>query len=141
MNTRAREISLKTLIAIFKHPASDINIAINESLRVCKEELNVKFIPIDKQNPRIVESRLEIICKILTDLPKDKIKKIPYDSVLKLLIEGAIYHTHIDVRVLGVRALELVHREYPQGTIEWFKGLEGLKQNIKTEIESKLKIQ
>ncbi len=51
--------------------------------------------------------------------------------MLKLLVEGAIYHSHNDVRVLGVKCLELIHGEYPQGTIEWYKNLSGLKPNIK----------
>ena len=60
MNARAKEISLKQLITVFKHPAADMHIAVNEALRVCKEELNLKFVPVDKQNPRIVLSRLEV---------------------------------------------------------------------------------
>ena len=60
MNARAMEISLKQLINIFKHPAVDLHIAVNEALRVCREELNLKFIPVEKQNPRIVISRLEV---------------------------------------------------------------------------------
>jgi vacuolar-type H+-ATPase subunit B/Vma2 len=134
MNQRAKEISLKTMMAIFNHPVADINIAINECLKICREELNLKFVPVDKLNPRIVESRLEIIAKILTDLPKEKTKKISYDAVLKYLIEGAIYHSHNDVRTLGVKTLELIYKEFPQGTIEWYKSLVGLKPNISSEI-------
>lgn len=140
MNQRAKETSLKTMIAIFNHPVADIQIVVNECLKVCKEELNVKFIPVEKQNPRIVESRLEIISKILEDLPKAKTQKITFDAILKFLIEGSLHHSHNDVRVLAVKTLELIHREYPQGTIEWYNGLTGLKPNIKDEIESKLKI-
>jgi hypothetical protein len=36
MNARAREISLKTLITIFRHPAAEIAIATNECLRLCR---------------------------------------------------------------------------------------------------------
>jgi hypothetical protein len=39
----------------------------------------VKFIPVDKQNPRLIQSRLEIIAKILTDLPKIEKKKVDYE--------------------------------------------------------------
>jgi hypothetical protein len=60
MNARAKEISLKQLITIFKHPVADLNIAVSECLKVCREDLNLKFIPVDKQNPRIVISRLEV---------------------------------------------------------------------------------
>ena len=60
MNSRAKEISLKQLIAIFKHPAADLHIAVNECLKMGKEELNPKFTPVDKQNPRLVISRIEV---------------------------------------------------------------------------------
>lgn len=46
----------------------------------------------------------------MTDLPREKTKTINYDSVLKYLIEGAIFHSHNDVRVLGVKTLELIHK-------------------------------
>lgn len=86
MNQRAKEISLKTVIAIFMHPVADISIVVNECLKVCKEELNTKFVPVEKQNPRIIESRLEIVCKLISDLPKEKTKKIAFDAVLKFLV-------------------------------------------------------
>jgi hypothetical protein len=37
MNARAKEISLKQLITIFKHPVADVTIAVNECLKVCRE--------------------------------------------------------------------------------------------------------
>jgi hypothetical protein len=40
-----------------------------------------------------------------------------YDLILKYLIEGAIYHSHNDVRTLGVKTLEIIFKEYPEGTI------------------------
>ena len=66
----------------------------------------------------------------MIDLPNEKKKKINFDHILKYLLEGALFHTHQDVRVLAVDTLELVHREYPQGTVEWYKSLNGLKPNI-----------
>lgn len=69
---------MKTLVSIFRHPAADINIVFQECLKICKEELNIKFIPVDKQNLRVIQSRLEIISKILTEVPKIEKKKIDY---------------------------------------------------------------
>jgi hypothetical protein len=60
MNARAKEISLKHLITVFKHPVADLHIVINECLKICKQELNLKFIPVDKQNPRLLLSRIEV---------------------------------------------------------------------------------
>ena len=60
MNARAKEFTLKHLITVFKHPAADLGIAISECLKICREELNLKFIPVDKQNPRLILSRIEV---------------------------------------------------------------------------------
>ena len=46
----------------------------------------------------------------MADLPHEKKKKINYDHILKYLLEGAIFHSHQDVRVLGVDTLELIHK-------------------------------
>lgn len=43
-------------------------------------------------------------------MPKEKIKKVNYDSILKYLIEGAIYHSHNDVRVLAVKTLQMINK-------------------------------
>ena len=94
----------------------------------------------DKQNPRLIESRLEIISKILTDLPKVDKKKIDYDEILRYLLEGGLYHSHNDVRVMTVDVVEKIYRLYPEGTIKWFKALNGLKPNISAEVEARLKI-
>ena len=67
-------------------------------------------------------------------MPKEKTKNVSYDDILKLLIEGAIFHPQNDIRILAVSTLELVHQVYPQGTVEWYKGLTGLKPNISAEI-------
>ena len=32
-------------------------------------------------------------------------------------MEGAVFHSHNDVRALAVDTLELIHHEYPQGTV------------------------
>lgn len=48
--------------------------------------MNIKFIPVDKQSPRLIQSRIEIITKILTDLPKIEKKKIDYDEILRYLL-------------------------------------------------------
>ena len=60
MNSRAKELSLTHLITVFKHPVADLHIATNECLKMCREELSIKFVPVDKQNPRLILSRLEV---------------------------------------------------------------------------------
>lgn len=68
--------------------------------------------------------------KLLTELPRVEKKKIDYDEILKYLLEGGLFHSHNDIRVLSVSAVEKMHKLYPQGTVDWFKGLNGLKPNV-----------
>ncbi len=49
-------------------------------------------------------------------------------------MEGSLLHSHNDVRTYGTHVLYLIHKQYPEGTIEWFKGLNGLRPNITAEI-------
>lgn len=51
--------------------------------------------------------------KLLTELPEIKKKKIDYEEILKCLLEGGLFHSHNDVRVLSVKAVEKVHKLYP----------------------------
>lgn len=41
---------------------------------------------------------------------------------------------------MTVDMVEKVHKLYPEGTVKWFKGLNGLKPNIAAEVESRLKL-
>jgi hypothetical protein len=57
-------------------------------------------------------------------------RKIDLREILTLLIEGALHHNSSEVRVLAVKTLEQINRIFPQGTVEWYKGLKGLKPNM-----------
>ncbi len=49
-------------------------------------------------------------------------------------MEGGLYHSHNDVRVMAVDGVEKIYKLYPEGTIKWFKSLNGLKPNISAEV-------
>lgn len=51
--------------------------------------------------------------KLLTELPKVEKKNIDYEEILKCLLEGGLFHSHNDVRVLSVAAVEKMHKLYP----------------------------
>lgn len=57
-------------------------------------------------------------------------RKIDLREILTLLIEGALHHNSSEVRVLAVKVLEQINRIFAQGTVEWYKGLKGLKPNM-----------
>ncbi len=67
-------------------------------------------------------------------------RKVDFREILVLLIEGALHHSSSEVRTTAVKVLEQIHKAFPQGTIEWFQSLNGLKPNMASELQEKLKI-
>lgn len=50
-------------------------------------------------------------------------------------MEGSLYHVNNEVRVAAVKTLEQISKVYREGTIEWFKGLKGLKPSMMGELQ------
>ena len=60
LNFRARDISLHTLLSIFRHPAAKIGVLIGQCLDKCKLDPNFPtlFVPPDKQPWRVMLAKL-----------------------------------------------------------------------------------
>lgn len=63
LNHRAKDISMHTLLSLFKHPAAPLSILVQGILKICKEDPNYPslFVPIDKQQSRLLHSRIQIM--------------------------------------------------------------------------------
>ena len=64
LNYRARDISLHTLISLYKHPSADVVNLLWACLDICElgvEPKNPKYVTPDKRPWRIILARLEII--------------------------------------------------------------------------------
>jgi hypothetical protein len=61
-------------------------------------------------------------------------RKIDFREILKLLVEGSIYHASNEVRTQGVELLEKIYKLNQEVTIEWYRGLKGLRPNIAAEL-------
>ena len=77
---------------------------------------------------------MQIIDKLMSEFRLEK-RKVDLKEILVLLIEGALYHNSSEVRTMAVKTLEQINRIFPQGTVEWYKGLKGLKPNIASELQ------
>lgn len=77
---------------------------------------------------------MKIIGKLMQNFKFQK-RKIDFMEILTFLIEGSLYHNFGEVRVAAVKILQAVYKEFPQGTIEWYKNLKGLKPNIAAELQ------
>ncbi len=62
LNNRARDISQATVVGVFNHPALSMSMLVEEVMKVakCNEQYKQLFVPISKQQPRIILSRLEV---------------------------------------------------------------------------------
>lgn len=67
-------------------------------------------------------------------------RKIDYGEILRVLVEGALYHSNNEVRLYAVKLLEEIYKVYQQGTIDWYRNIKGLRPNIAAELEEKLNI-
>ena len=69
----------------------------------------------------------------MSEFPFDK-RKIDFEEILNLLVEGALYHSNHEVRAAGVKLLEAISKLRHNVTAEWYGKLRGLKPNIATEL-------
>jgi centrosomal protein CEP104 len=104
MNSRAKEISLDTLISIFNHPAADVNILIKDIVKTFREDPLGKNQPADKQPARLVLARTEVAIKALESLPIDK-SKSNVKEILDLLAIPSLFHANYEVRMGAVELL------------------------------------
>ncbi len=67
LNFRARDISMHTLLSIFKHPAAHVGMLVQACVNICIEDPNFSslYVPPDKQPQRIMMARLEIVLNVL----------------------------------------------------------------------------
>jgi len=67
LNFRARDISLHTLLSIYRHPAAHIGELFKHCLKICIMDPNFEslFVSPDKQPHRIMMARLEIVLNVV----------------------------------------------------------------------------
>jgi centrosomal protein CEP104 len=116
MNSRAKEISLETLISIFNHPAADIHILLKEILRVFKEEQIGKPITADKQQARVVIARIEISIRMLEKIDLTK-HKVNLKEIFDLLAGPSLFHTNYEARMGAVELIGQLFRHMGERTL------------------------
>lgn len=109
LNHNGRDYSLVALLSIFRHQAANIQVLIDSCMDICvKEQDFVNFgrplsIPIEKQQPRLVVARLEIIRNVLMEYGyKPPYNTWDYSKPFDLLLVPALLHTSNEVREFAV---------------------------------------
>ena len=94
LNNKARELSLNSLINLFKTKAPDIRILI-EAMMEFPEQTTV-----DKMPWRILNARLEILIKLLASIGYSK--DWDWREICDKLVFPCLSHTNIDVRSAAI---------------------------------------
>ena len=96
LNYRARDISLNSLIGIFKNPAVELRMLIEKIL-----EFSDRGPRPDKAPWRIILGRLEILLQILKQLGYDP-SKWDWQLVFERLVAPSLFHANPDVRLSAI---------------------------------------
>lgn len=110
LNNRARDISQATLVGVFNHPALSMGMLVEEVMKVakCNEQYKKLFVPISKQQPRIILSRLEVFLQILQERGIQE-GEWDYLEVFDLLVMKSLGHSNGDVRLIAVELVTLYY--------------------------------
>lgn len=100
LNYRARELSMNTLIELFKHPKVRVGPLVDYIMNMT----NSAGGPVEKQPWRIVLSRLEILLHVIEDFGADS-NEWKWKDVLTLLILPLFSHAAENVRNLCVNVV------------------------------------
>lgn len=106
LNYRARELSMNTLIELFKHPKVRVGPLVDYIMNMT----NSAGGPVEKQPWRIVLSRLEILLHIIEDFGADS-NEWKWKEVLNLLILPLFSHAAENVRNLCVNIVVTMYEK------------------------------
>jgi centrosomal protein CEP104 len=140
LNYRARDISLHTLISIFRHPAAQVGNLIVGCMDLCDIEDDIRPKnngPIDKQQWRLVLARLEIILHILQEFGYDP-NEWNWEPVFRHLISPSLFHGNVDVRLVAVELCATFYQILGQEIRIAVNNVENLKPNLLMQINQRM---
>lgn len=143
-NTKARDISMHALITVFKHQATSLKVLIDSCMDICEKERDfilygkAQTIPIEKQQPRLVVARLEIIKQALLEFDYRPPYTFNYREPFDLLVVPALFHPNAEVRSsaveLGLVMFQLIGEDVRQLVFS----IDGLKPGIYEEMNVRM---
>lgn len=101
LNSRARDVSLNTLLSLFQHPAAQIGMLVSHCISLFSQE-NVALtgkpiVSADKQPFRIVMARLDILLNLVRQGGYDP-AEYSWEEVVSLLCIPSLFHQNNEIR-------------------------------------------
>lgn len=139
LNYRARDISLHTLLSVFKHPAAKLGTLMSCCLELCKMDPNFPslFVPVDKQQWRLILSRLEIVLQIIEEFGYNE-KEWIWTDVFELLVAPSLFHSNNDIRVVAIEIIVALYQMIGEDVKIAINSLENIKPNLLQQINERL---
>lgn len=143
-NTKARDISMHALITVFKHQATSLKVLIDACMDICEKEKDfilygkAQTVPIEKQQPRLIVARLEIIKQAMLEFDYRPPYIWNYREPFDLLVVPALFHPNAEVRAsaveLGLVMFQLIGEDVRQLVFS----IDGLKPGIYEEMNIRM---
>jgi centrosomal protein CEP104 len=140
LNFRARDISMHTLISIFKHPAAKIGNLVDSTIDIGRMDPNFPslFVPVDKQQMRIVLARLEILLQLVQEFGYDH-REWNWIEPFNLLVVPSLFHSNADIRLVATELVVAFYQLIGEEVRDTINRTENIKPMMLEQINAKLK--
>lgn len=140
LNFRARDISMHTLISIFKHPAAKVGHLVDSTIDIGRMDPNFPslFVPVDKQQMRIVLARLEILLQLVQEFGYDQ-REWNWIEPFNLLVIPSLFHSNADIRLVATELVVAFYQLIGEEVRDTVNRTENLKPMMLEQINAKLK--
>lgn len=134
LNYRARDLTMKTLISIFKHPALNTGDLVKGCMDIIERQDGVTP---DKQPWNVLLARLEIILHILEEYGIDEALWDWYPVFTELIIPS-LFHQNPNCRMVAVEICVFLYKLVGDDIKIIINDLNNLKPNLKETINNKI---
>ena len=139
-NTKARDISLHTLMTVFRHQATSLKVLIDACMDICEKERDFIMygksiqIPIEKQQPRLIIARLEIIRSALQEFDYKPPFTWSYREPFDLLLVPSLFHPSNEVRSHAIELALMMFQLVGEDVRQLILSIDNLKPGIYEEL-------
>lgn len=133
-NDKQRDLTLKTIIDIFRHPALNVGELVTACLDIVE---NNDGVTPDKQPWNILFARLEIILRILDEYGIDETLWDWYNVFVELIIPS-LFHQNQYCRLVAEETCVILYKFVGSDIRNIINGLSNLKPNLKEKLNTKM---
>ncbi|CAD8106995.1 unnamed protein product [Paramecium primaurelia] len=139
LNFRARDISLHTLLSIYRHPAANLGMLVSCCFdkMVMDPNFPTLFVPPDKQPTRIIQARLEIVSNVLQEFGYDQ-RQFNHQDIFFILATPCLFHQANEIRLLSIEVIAALYQFVGVEIRTMVDAIENLKPGLKDQIMARL---